>query len=115
MMSDKKPAGLLCHVGDVEAAEQSQIEQLKFEIQTPPSSLTRRDILRGALATVSMTMLPELTAQIASDQRAAITDVAGIKVGHYTDPRRPTGVTVILTEEGATPGVDVRGAAPGTR
>lgn len=45
----------------------------------------------------------------------AITDVAGIKVGHFTDPRRPTGCTVVLTEEGATAGVDVRGAAPGTR
>ncbi|MBB5694548.1 P1 family peptidase [Muricoccus pecuniae] len=45
----------------------------------------------------------------------AITEVPGIKVGHFTDSRRPTGCTVILTEEGATAGVDVRGAAPGTR
>jgi len=45
----------------------------------------------------------------------AITDVAGVKVGHFTDPRKPTGVTVIITEEGATGGVDVRGSAPGTR
>ena len=45
----------------------------------------------------------------------AITDVPGVKVGHFTDTRRPTGCTVILTEEGATGGVDVRGAAPGTR
>jgi L-aminopeptidase/D-esterase-like protein len=45
----------------------------------------------------------------------SITDVAGIKVGHFTDSRRPTGCTVILTEEGAIAGVDVRGSAPGTR
>jgi L-aminopeptidase/D-esterase-like protein len=45
----------------------------------------------------------------------SITDVAGIKVGHFTDTRRPTGCTVILTEDGAVAGVDVRGAAPGTR
>ena len=45
----------------------------------------------------------------------SITDVPGVKVGHFTDARRPTGCTVILTEEGATGGVDVRGAAPGTR
>jgi len=45
----------------------------------------------------------------------AITDVPGVKVGHFTETRRPTGCTVILTEEGATAGVDVRGAAPGTR
>ena len=45
----------------------------------------------------------------------AITDVAGIEVGHYTDSRRPTGCTVIMAREGAVGGVDVRGAAPGTR
>ncbi len=80
--------------------------------QRVSAAFTRRDVLRGALATTSMTMLPEFTLQ---NPHSAITDVAGIKVGHYTDPRRPTGVTVILTEEGATAGVDVRGAAPGTR
>ena len=45
----------------------------------------------------------------------AITDIAGLKVGHFTDPRRPTGCTVLLFEAGAVAGVDVRGAAPGTR
>ena len=45
----------------------------------------------------------------------AITDVAGIEVGHFSDTRRPTGCTVILTRAGAVGGVDVRGAAPGTR
>jgi L-aminopeptidase/D-esterase-like protein len=44
-----------------------------------------------------------------------ITDVSGIKVGHFTDKRRPTGCTVILCEGGAFAGVDVRGGAPGTR
>jgi L-aminopeptidase/D-esterase-like protein len=47
--------------------------------------------------------------------QGAITDVAGIEVGHFTDPRRPTGCTVVLAREGAVAGVDVRGAAPGTR
>lgn len=45
----------------------------------------------------------------------AITDVAGIEVGHFSDPRRPTGCTVIIARDGAVGGVDVRGAAPGTR
>jgi L-aminopeptidase/D-esterase-like protein len=45
----------------------------------------------------------------------AITDVAGIEVGHFTDSRRPTGCTVVLARGGAVGGVDVRGAAPGTR
>jgi L-aminopeptidase/D-esterase-like protein len=45
----------------------------------------------------------------------SITDVAGLRVGHFTDARRPTGCTVLLAEGGAVAGVDVRGAAPGTR
>ena len=45
----------------------------------------------------------------------SITDVAGLRVGHFTDTRRPTGCTVVLTADGAVAGVDVRGAAPGTR
>lgn len=34
----------------------------------------------------------------------AITDVPGIKVGHFTETRRPTGCTVILCEEGRRQG-----------
>ena len=45
----------------------------------------------------------------------AITDVAGIEVGHDSDSRRPTGCSVVLARAGAVGGVDVRGAAPGTR
>jgi L-aminopeptidase/D-esterase-like protein len=45
----------------------------------------------------------------------AITDVPGIRVGHHTDLEAATGCTVVLCEEGAVGGVDVRGAAPGTR
>jgi L-aminopeptidase/D-esterase-like protein len=46
---------------------------------------------------------------------SSICDVPGLKVGHFGDARRPTGCTVLLCEQGATAGVDVRGAAPGTR
>jgi L-aminopeptidase/D-esterase-like protein len=45
----------------------------------------------------------------------SICDVAGVSVGHFTDARRPTGCSVVLVPEGAACGVDVRGAAPGTR
>ena len=45
----------------------------------------------------------------------AITDIAGLAVGHHTDTRRPTGCSVLLCPQGAVAGVDVRGAAPGTR
>lgn len=45
-----------------------------------------------------------------------ITKVHGIRVGHAGSQRGKTGVTVVLCrKEGATGGVSVRGAAPGTR
>ena len=44
-----------------------------------------------------------------------ITEIAGIKVGHYTDAAAMTGCTAVLFEGGAVGGVDVRGSAPGTR
>ncbi len=45
----------------------------------------------------------------------AITDVPGIKVGHFSDFKGFTGCTVILCEEGAVCGMDIRGSASGTR
>ena len=48
----------------------------------------------------------------------AITDVAGLRVGHATrrEPGWLTGTTVLLTpDRGAVAGVDVRGGGPGTR
>jgi L-aminopeptidase/D-esterase-like protein len=44
-----------------------------------------------------------------------ITDVEGIRVGHYTDLDAITGCTVLLCEEGAVGGVEIRGSASGTR
>ncbi|MEY8303283.1 P1 family peptidase [Anaerosalibacter bizertensis] len=44
-----------------------------------------------------------------------ITDVEGIKVGHSQSNEGMTGCTVVICEDGATAGVDVRGSAPGTR
>ncbi len=45
----------------------------------------------------------------------SLLDVDEIRVGHYTESRRPTGCTVVLIEKGGVAGVDVRGSAPGTR
>lgn len=43
----------------------------------------------------------------------SLTDVGGLRVGHFTDTRRPTGCTVILFDEPVTAGVDYDGSAPG--
>lgn len=44
-----------------------------------------------------------------------ITDVPGIRVGHWTNLDAATGCTVVVCPAGTVGGVDVRGAAPGTR
>ena len=49
------------------------------------------------------------------EHQGHIGQVRGLRVGHYTDTRRPTGCSVVLCPDGAVGGVDVRGAAPGTR
>jgi L-aminopeptidase/D-esterase-like protein len=45
----------------------------------------------------------------------SIIDIRGLKVGHASNYEGYTGCTVILCEEGATCGIDIRGSASGTR
>ena len=71
-------------------------------------------------STVSILAQPTIsdtnsTSNLGVPQGGWITDVEGIKVGHFTDERRPTGCTVVLCERGGACGVDVRGGWPGTR
>lgn len=76
------------------------------------------------LVLFSVLMIPAMaqqTVEPAKPQKApvmtgklnAITDVPGVQVGHYE--RNYTGTTVVLIPKTAIGGVDVRGAAPGTR
>lgn len=45
----------------------------------------------------------------------AITEIDGLRIGHYTDTVAKTGCTVVICDNGCVAGVDVRGSAPGTR
>jgi L-aminopeptidase/D-esterase-like protein len=45
----------------------------------------------------------------------SITDVAGITVGHWSDPEAVTGCTVVLAPPSTVASCEVRGGAPGTR
>ena len=66
----------------------------------------------GATAALAQSTRPAL----ADRESRGITDVPGIRVGHFTVAERPTGCTVILADSGgAVPGVSQRGGAPGTR
>lgn len=75
--------------------------------------MRRREFNRSVAALVAGGALARRA--LAEESSGGITDMPGIKVGHFTDRRRPTGCTVLLFEKGATAGVDVRGSAPGTR
>jgi L-aminopeptidase/D-esterase-like protein len=69
----------------------------------------KRVLLAMALAGVTVSV------PFAQTKPTGITAVEGIRAGHFTLTLKPTGCTVILAEKGATGGVSVRGAAPGTR
>ena len=47
--------------------------------------------------------------------RSVITDIPGVRVGHWTHPEAQTGCTVILFPEGTRASGEVRGGAPATR
>lgn len=84
----------------------------------PADFQTRREFFSSTAGIASLTggLLSFESSTLAAPlaESGCLTDVEGIKVGHYTETRRPTGCTVILTEGGAVAGVDVRGSAPGT-
>jgi L-aminopeptidase/D-esterase-like protein len=44
-----------------------------------------------------------------------ITDITGLRVGHWTDPAARTGCTVVLFPDGTVASGEVRGGAPATR
>jgi L-aminopeptidase/D-esterase-like protein len=70
-------------------------------------------VVLASVATVSTQVQP--TAKPVAKERG-LTQVDGLKVGHFTLSERPTGCTVVLVDgAGAVGGVSQRGAAPGTR
>jgi len=80
------------------------------------SQLTRREFNLAFAGSAGLGVARGRTGSRAAeaDARAgSITDVPGIKVGHYTDTRRPTGCTALIFEDAVTAGVDYDGSAPG--
>jgi len=52
---------------------------------------------------------------MAGNKKTTICDVPGIRIGHFHQLQAKTGCTVIIPDQEAICGVDVRGSAPGTR
>ena len=62
----------------------------------------------------SVAVVADAVATGRSHANKGLTEVEGIRVGHYTLAGRPTGCTVVLVDgEGAVGGVSQRGGAPG--
>jgi L-aminopeptidase/D-esterase-like protein len=74
--------------------------------------LSRREFTKLAVI-LPMTSGPKEQKNL--DYKGGLTAIPGIRVGHFTESRRPTGCTVVLVEKGGVASVDVRGSAPGTR
>ena len=58
--------------------------------------------------------MPPAQRRPAANDAGSITDVAGIRVGHWTDRRRATGCSVVLAPHGTVAGFHGAGGAPGT-
>lgn len=52
---------------------------------------------------------------MASGAAGSLSDIAGLRVGHWTDEAAATGCTVVLCDRPTVAGVSVRGGSPGTR
>jgi L-aminopeptidase/D-esterase-like protein len=80
-------------------------------------AVTRRTFLNTAAAAASFTTVPAgasaIGAQAPAEATGSLTDVPGVRVGHFTDTRRPTGCTALLFDPAAAAGVDYDGSAPG--
>ena len=74
--------------------------------------LSRRALLAG-LGSATVLAAPRSAAAQPLPPAGSLTDVGGIRVGHFTDPRRPTGCTAILFDRPAAAGADYDGSAPG--
>ena len=75
-------------------------------------TVNRREFGRTVAAAVAV-QGAQTKPRPAAPTTGSLTDVPGIKVGHFTDTRRPTGCTAILFDSPAAAGVDYNGSAPG--
>lgn len=72
---------------------------------------TRREF--GGAVAGGMLAFPRRRFSAQAVAGGSLTDVGGIRVGHFTDTRRPTGCTAILFDSAAAAGADFDGSAPG--
>ena len=77
--------------------------------------VARREFLRhlgGSAVVAAGPTLGAAAGQPSAASAGSLTDIGGMRVGHFTDSRRPTGCTVILFDRPAVAGGDYGGSAP---
>src|SRR5271167_2369523 len=85
------------------------------------AKINRRQFSNRAAASLGLALAHPAASQAAQHLKSgailpsagSLTDVPGIKAGHFTHPQRPTGCTMIVMEEGAATGVDFAGSSHG--
>jgi len=84
------------------------------------SRISRREFHRAMAGAAgvgwadSLTSPAHVLAEAGPASQGSLTDVPGIRVGHITDSRRPTGCTALMFDGEVTAGVDYDGSAPGS-
>jgi len=84
------------------------------------SEITRREFSRVMAAAAGVSLANPVVSRseaLGAEEpgwQGSITDVPGIRVGHFTDSRRPTGCTALMFDGEVTAGVDYDGSAPGS-
>ena len=76
--------------------------------------VSRRKFLNtvgSATALAAAPLAVAATSQSSPPSGGSLTDVGGVRVGHFSDPRRPTGCTAILFDKPPTAGADYSGTA----
>ena len=76
-------------------------------------AFTRREFGQTIAGGVALARGRARRSQAPASAPGSLTDVPGLRVGHFTDTRRPTGCTAILFDAAAAAGVDYNGSAPG--
>jgi L-aminopeptidase/D-esterase-like protein len=78
--------------------------------------VSRRHFLNGAGRAAALAVAPSAVAAGQASTlppAGSLTDIGGVRVGHFSDTRRPTGCTAILFDKPTTAGADYDGSAPG--
>ncbi len=84
------------------------------------AGINRREFNHAVVSSAALALLERSDAEAnertgeGTVSAGSITDVAGVRVGHFTDPRRPTGCTAVVFDGEATAGADYDGSAPGS-